>query len=316
MMAANSVQDASGYYCGPIIDAHHHLWDLSSCSHPWLSADKNQTGALSRNQLPEQYLIASVGYNVIATVHIEAGWDPANPFDELTWLDSLQRPDWMAARYVAHAQLAKPNIANLLDRYTAHPRVTGVREILSKSRKAASEFERMDDPDWRRGMEILATHDLSFDLLIMPWQFGAALRLAKDFPQTLFILNHCGAPIDRTQAGFDDWKNGLCSLANAPNIVLKVSDMVAYDQQWTLDSLAQVVLTCLDCFGADRIMLASDHPVETLYATFDSTYTAFKVILKHLSGSDLYKLFCANAARYYKMAETQILDPTHGKISC
>jgi len=63
-------------------------------------------------------------------------------------------------------------------------------------------------------------------------------------------------------------------------------------------------------------MLASDHPVETLYATFDSTYIAFKTILKHLSGSDLYKLFCANAARYYKMAETQILDPTHGKISC
>ena len=168
MADESSVRDTDEYNCGPIIDSHHHLWDLSLCSHPWLSSDQNKPAALSRNQLPEQYLTASARHNVIATVHIEAGWDPKDPLGELNWLDTLHRPNWMANRYVSHAQLANQNILDILDKYTAHPRVVGIREILSKSREAASIFENMDDPVWRRGMEILATHDLSFDLLIMP----------------------------------------------------------------------------------------------------------------------------------------------------
>ena len=315
MADESSVRDTDEYYCGPIIDSHHHLWDLSLFSHPWLSSDQNKPAALSRNQLPEQYLTASARHNVIATVHIEAGWDPKDPLGELNWLDTLHRPNWMANRYVSHAQLANQNILDILDKYTAHPRVVGIREILSKSREAASIFENMDDPVWRRGMEILATHDLSFDLLIMPWQFEAALRLVNDFPQILFILNHCGAPIDRTKAGLADWENGLRSLAKAPNIVLKVSDMFAYDHKWTLNSISQIVLACVNCFGVDRIMLASDHPVETLYATFDSTYNAFKKILKHHSAIELQKLFCSNAAQYYKMAEIQFLDPSYRESS-
>ena len=33
-------------YQGPIIDAHHHLWDLSLGRHPWLTSDDGAIKAL------------------------------------------------------------------------------------------------------------------------------------------------------------------------------------------------------------------------------------------------------------------------------
>ena len=67
-------------YDGPIIDPHHHLWDLSMGKHPWLLPADNAVQALGglddlrRNYLVRDYLKDSAGYNVVATVHIEALW--------------------------------------------------------------------------------------------------------------------------------------------------------------------------------------------------------------------------------------------------
>ena len=100
----------------------------------------------------------------------------------------------------------------------------------------------MDDPAWRAGLGRLARHDLVFDLMVFPGQLGDAARLARAFPDQPFVLNHCGSPIDRDDDGMRRWRDGLALLAQAPNVSIKISDLVAYDHDWTLDSLRQVVL--------------------------------------------------------------------------
>ena len=65
-------------YDGPIIDPHHHLWDLRLERHPWLrrrGENSSNLAPLRRNYLPNDYLRDAAGHNVVATVHVEAGWD-------------------------------------------------------------------------------------------------------------------------------------------------------------------------------------------------------------------------------------------------
>jgi predicted TIM-barrel fold metal-dependent hydrolase len=298
------MRDGDGLYDGPIIDAHHHLWDRSMGRHAWLRA--HEEGPLGRSCMPQDYLRDTRGFNVVATVHVEANWDPSDPLGEIAWLDGLARPEGMAARYVGHADLRSPRSEGVIEAFAAHGNVVGIRDIVSwhpdPARSHCPDRHRMADPAWREGLRRLARHDLSFDLAMSPWQIDDALALLSDFPDARFALNHCGSPFDRTPEGLRHWADGLRQLAVAPNIVIKISDPVAYDPTWSIESLRYVLRTCLDAFGPGRCMLGSDHPVVALHATFAQIYDAYRTIFADLDEADAHAIFAGNAAAFYKVS--------------
>ena len=299
------LRDEHGLYAGPIVDAHHHFWDLSLDMHPWLRGATDRQ--LARNCLPADYLRETEGYDIVASVHVEANWDPGDPLGEIAWLDGLEKPAGIAARYVGYADLGALDVEGLLETLAAHGRVAGIRQITSwhpdPSKSAMADRHRMADRTWRHGLGILERLGLSFDMLISPWQAGDALDLARAFPGMKFALNHCGSPFDRSREGMALWRAGLKALAQAPNVVLKVSDLVAYDPDWTETSLRDVLLTCLDAFGPDRCMLASDHPVVTRFASFSQTYETFRTVYADLGDEDLFAMFAGNAAGFYDIGD-------------
>ncbi len=311
MSGSSPLRDAAGLYAGPVVDPHHHLWDLALGRHPWLrrAAESGEESPLTRNQFAADYLAAAAGHNVVATVHVEAGWEARDPFDEVAWLDSIDKPDGIALRYVAHADLGAPDVEAVLARHAAHGRIVGIRDILSWHPDPARSFvarrDRMEGADWRRGLALLPRHGLSFDLMISPWQMQDAARLVAAHPDVTFILNHCGSPMDRDADGMRRWRNGLAALARALNVALKISDLVAYDPDWTLERLRDVVLACIDTFGVARCAFASDHPVEALHASFDQTYIAFKTIVAAFSDEECSALFEGNARRIYRLPTRQ-----------
>jgi len=297
-------------YDGPIIDAHHHLWDLSLGRHPWLAVGAGERGALGdlaplrRNYLPEHYQCDTARQNVVASVHVEAGWVDGDCLGETRWLETLDKADGVAARYVVRIPLASGEAPALIEAQADFSRVVGVRDVLSWSDDPARRFavrgDLMDDRQWRAGLARLESHGLVFELLVFPNQLAQAARLARDFPNQLFVLNHCGSPIDRDGEGMRRWREGLARLGRAANVSIKISDLVAYDHHWTLDSLAEVVLHGLNCFGTARAMFASDFPVAGLHASFDEVYDAFKAIASQLSADEQRALFFGNAARLYR----------------
>jgi predicted TIM-barrel fold metal-dependent hydrolase len=300
-------------YDGPIIDAHHHLWDLGLHRHPWLAADAGELGglgelaSLKRNYLPADYRRDAARQNVVATVHVEAGWRADDCLGESHWLETLDKSEGVAQRYVAHAPLASPDAPALIETQAAFPRVVGIRDILSwtddPNQRFAARGDLMDDPAWRAGLSRLARHSLVFDLMVFPGQLGDAARLARAFPDQPFILNHCGSPIDRDDEGMRRWRDGLALLAQSPNVSIKISDLVAYDHDWTLDSLRRVVRHCIDCFGTKRALFASDFPVAGRHASFDEIYEGFKTIVSEFSHGEQRALFFANAQRLYRIDE-------------
>lgn len=271
--------------------------------HPWLRGQ--EAPAFQRSCMPQDYLEAAQGFDLVASVHVEANWDLTDPRGEIEWLDSMPRPDGIAARYVAFTNLGKDGVEANLEAFSAHERVVGIRDIVSwhpdPARSAAKDRHRMMNPTWRAGLARLETLDLSFDLLMSPWQVEDALDLFRAFPGIPFAINHCGSPFDRSPEGLAAWAEGLKKLAEAPNAWLKISDLVAYDPNLTDESLSQGSLACLDAFGPERCMLASDHPVVTLAASFRETYDHFRSIFSGLPEREQYALFAGNAAQFYRI---------------
>lgn len=296
-------------YRGPIIDAHHHLWDLAMRRHPWLEATADQRGGLGdlgllrQNYLPEDYRRDAAGHDVVATVHVEAGWTNEDCVGETRWLETLDKGDGVAARYVVHVPLASPDAARLIAEQAAFERVAGVRDILSwdpdPARRFAARDGIMNEPAWRAGLALLAPRDIVFDLMVFPRQLADAARLAADFPEQRFAVNHCGSPIDRDKEGMQRWLDGLRLLSRQENVAIKISDLVAYDHDWTLESLRPVVMHCIDCFGPERAMFGSDFPVAGLHASFDEVYGSFKEITAGFSEAEQRALFFGTAQRIY-----------------
>jgi predicted TIM-barrel fold metal-dependent hydrolase len=298
-------------YDGPIIDAHHHMWDLSMGKHPWLTPADGSVDALGsleplrRTYVVEDYLRDAAGHDVVATVHIEALWDRgSDPVDETRWLETLDKSAGVATRYVAFAPLIDPDVEPVLEAQAAFERVVGIRDILSwhpdPTLCFAPRGDLIDDPDWRRGFALLERYGLGFDLMIYPYQAEQAARLAADFPAVSFLVNHCGSPVDRDDEGMARWRTGLQLLGAQPNVAIKISNLGAYDPQWTYDSLRDVTLWCIECFGPGRSLFATDYPVARMQMTYDEVYGTFKRIAEAFTPAEQRAMFHDNARRAYR----------------
>ena len=69
----------------PIVDPHHHLWDLERFSYPWLSARPlpssvaGDVAPIAKSYQLDDYLADSANQNVVKSVHVDAGFDPSQP---------------------------------------------------------------------------------------------------------------------------------------------------------------------------------------------------------------------------------------------
>lgn len=298
-------------YDGPIVDAHHHLWDLSMGKHPWLTPSDSAVPLPGLENLMHNYLVAdylrdSASHDVVATVHIEALWDAADPVGETRWLEALDKSSSVAARYIAGAALGTPAAASLIAAQAAYDRVIGVRGILSfhPHEPAKSFVSRPDlayDADWRRDVGLVHDAGLHLELMMYPYQADAVFDLAGAFPDLRLVINHCGSPIDRDEAGMQRWRDGLKRIAERPNVLLKISNPGAYDPEWTFESVEGVVLDCIAAFGPQRCMFGTDYPVARLQMNFSDIYDNFKRSVAHLPAADQRALFHDNAVRVYRL---------------
>ncbi len=302
-----------GLYSGPIIDPHIHLWDLRMDRHPWLRPAGDAIQALGdldpirKNYLVDDYRRDAVNQNVVASVYIEAAWDRADdPLAEIEWLETLDKSSGVAMTYIGFADLAAPDAGAALDRLSEVRRCAGVRQMLSwhptvPAKCFAPRPGIADEAEFRRGVALLARHNQLLELMLYPYQAEEVSRLARDFPNQTFIVNHCGSPIDRDRDGMARWRDGLKLLGSAPNILIKISALTAYDPSPTPDSLRDVALHCIDCFGVDRSMFGSDFPVGLLWTSYDAIFDGFKAIVRDFSRAEQSALFHDNARRVYRI---------------
>ena len=296
----------------PIIDAHHHVWDIARNYHPWLRDEPmipfryGSYAAIRRNYLPADYRADTHRFNVVGSVYVEAEWDHRDPIGESRWVHEVAARDGVPNAVVAQAWLDREDVADVLSAQARFPLVRSVRHKpkSAPSRAAATRGATgsMDDPRWRDGYRLLARHGLHFDLQTPWWHFDAAAQLARDFPETLLIINHTGLPSDRSAEGLAGWRQALELIAAEPNVRLKISGLGMPGQRWTTDLNGEIVRTAIAMFGPDRAMFASNFPVDSIVATFDEIFDGFIEITRDLDERDRRKLFHDTAAATYRIA--------------
>lgn len=292
----------------PIADAHQHFWDIDANYHPWLRDEPpipfryGDYSAIRRRYLPDDYFADAAGYDVRKTVYVEAEWDPADPIGETRYIARLRDETGFPSVMVAQAWLDRDDCASVLEQQSAFD---FVRSIRHKPRANASPTDPapggMTDARWRGGFARLARLGLRFDLQTPWWHLGEAAGLARAFPDTTIILNHTGLPGDRSAQALAAWKDAMTVLAACPNAMVKISGLGQPGKAWTVDANRDIVLETINAFGVDRVMFASNFPVDKLCASFDTIYSGFSDIVSGFSKQERQALFHDNAVRIYAM---------------
>jgi predicted TIM-barrel fold metal-dependent hydrolase len=294
-----------------IIDAHQHFWNLQTGDYPWLTPEENipfrygDYSAIKKDFLVADYRACSARHNIVNTVHMEAEWDPSSPVAESKWLSDLSATAGLPGALVAQAWLDRDDIEEILFGHAAYPLVRGIRQ---KPKAAPSPHDyvsdmpgSMADPKFRAGYALLQGHGFSYDLQTPWWHLHEAAELAGDYPNTQIIINHTGLPADRSKTGLAGWREAIGIAALAPNIAIKISGIGVKGEAWTVEANRQIVLDTIDAFGPDRCLFASNFPVDSLVADFDTIFSGFKTITSGFSEDDRSKMFHDNALRIYRL---------------
>ncbi len=205
----------------PIVDPHHHLWDRGG----------------QRYLIEEMAADMASGHNIVATVYIEArsmcragGPEALRPVGEVEFANGAAAmsasggygPAAICAGIVGHANLLLGEGArDVLEAEIAagQGRFRGIRH--SSAWDADADVAGMYatrpkglllDSTFRKGFACLAPLGLSFDSWLFHPQIGELTDLARAFPDTKIVLDHCGGPIgigsyaNRRDEIFAAWK--------------------------------------------------------------------------------------------------------------
>ncbi len=242
----------------PIIDPHHHLWDLR----PMLGAFPEPlhpfVDSVARSPyytFNELHADATSGHKVIGTVYMECGaFYRAGASDALKVVGEVEYVNGVSAQsasglygdirlcaaIVGHADLqlgdgARPVLEALM---AASPRFKGIRhqgawdanpEVLGPPFHAPAGFYQ--DAGFRAGFRHLGELGLTFDAWLLEPQLQDAIDLARAFPDQPIVLDHCGTPLNcssyhgKLHERFDTWRAKIQELARCPNVSVKLGGL-------------------------------------------------------------------------------------------
>ncbi|MFF8352175.1 amidohydrolase family protein [Streptomyces chartreusis] len=276
-----------------IVDAHHHVWDLSVRDQEWIRGPELQP--LRRNfgvgDLAPEARAAGVGRTVLVqTITVP---------EETPEFLALAAGHELIAGVVGWTDLTRPDIADELSRLRELP---GGRYLKGIRHQVQGEA----DPEWllradvRRGLAAVAEAGLVYDLVVLPHQLPACVEAAADLPGLTFVLDHLGKP-PIASGTREPWTRDVRALAALPNTVCKLSGLVTEADlaDWTVTDLRPYADAVLEAFGPGRLMFGSDWPVCTLAATYAEVLDAAAELTAALSGAERTQVFEGTAAGVY-----------------
>ena len=317
----------------PIIDPHHHLWDVGF-------------GRYYIEELLED--INSSGHNILSTVYIMSssntkiyskdGLEEFKPLTEIEFATSEgKRADLIPnnrvkvnASIVGSVDLTYGNkLQPVLEKAVniSEGRLKGIRMLLAShtdprisSGAVKSDLGLMLHPNFIDGAKCVQDANLSLDFWVYHTQLNEMEKIARALPDLTIILNHIGGPIHigeyegKQAATHREWRSAMMRLSRIPNINVKlgglgmaVNGAKFHNSKFPPNSvqLSDVwkpwIYETIDMFGFDRCMFESNFPVDKGSCSYGALWNAFKIIAKDMSDDEINKLFSKNAAKIYKI---------------
>jgi L-fuconolactonase len=312
----------------PIVDPHHHLWDVPDWD--------------TRYLLDDLLTDLGSGHTIIATVflqcrsmHKAGGPEALRPVGETELVNGIAAmsasgnygPTEICAGIVGTADLRLgERVREVLEAHirAGGGRFRGIRHAVAWDASLGASTtvppHLLTDPAYRDGFAQLAPLGLSYDAWLYHPQLPELTALAREHPETPIVLNHIGAPLGtgpyagRRDEVFAAWSASLRELARCQNVHVKLGGMGmgrygnGFHEQPappSSEALAAVmrpyVETCIELFGAARCMFESNFPVDKGAYPYAAYWNACKILARGASPTEKADLFRGTAARFYRL---------------
>ncbi|MDB4567829.1 amidohydrolase family protein [Pseudomonadales bacterium] len=307
----------------PIIDPHHHLWDLRRSNGMGFRQAVYLCEEISRD-------ISDSGHNIVQTVFAQCGaFYRADGPKEMRCIGETEFVNGINA--MSRSGLYGPTRLCTGIFSTADLRLgAGVEAVLTSHLAASSNFRGIRsafpsdlNETFLAGFARLEKYDLSYDNWSPDFtRLPRLADLANRCPGVTVIVNHLGGRIDPA-ADADEikaWRKAIDAVAACPNAVMKLGGaqmrvddweppyhMHQTDSPWGSDRFLETLLPryqyALEAFGPERCMFESNFPVDKDCISYRTLWNFFKKIASQLGLSETEKMavFSGTAARAYRL---------------
>jgi predicted TIM-barrel fold metal-dependent hydrolase len=283
------------------VDTHFHLHDMKhpKLRYAWLEPDAvhgflPDTDPLKAQRYRIKDYLAEIRFaNVAKAIHVQAAVNTPDPVAETEWLQGFADETGFPQGIVAECHLARPDAAQVIDRHLVYANLRGIRDF--------GEGRYLVDPHWRRGFAELAPRNLVSCIDTRVELAPDLVDLARAFPDTVICVDHCAIPMARDPESFRQWRAAMSSLANSPNVVMKISGLGMCDPRWTVASIGPYVLGAIDAFGCDRVVFATNWPVDRMFSSYPDVVNAYAEIITPFTREERTSMFSGNAERIFRI---------------
>lgn len=278
-----------------LLDTHQHLVYREKASYGWT---KDIPPLAEGNFTLDDYKTLTEGLGIGGTLFMETGVDDPDYQQETRFVKSLA--DNSDNGMIGLISSIRPESDEAFETWleeTIEMGVVGYRRILHVMPDDTSQSDI-----FRKNVRKIGVSGKTFDICFLPGQLPIACELAKACENTKLILNHCGVP-DIAGDGLDPWRQDIKALAQIPNVICKLSGLMAYCAPGTssLETIEPFVDHVLNCFGPNRMVWGSDWPVVNLAKGLPEWIAVTRKILGKLSADEASSIAYGTAQIVYKV---------------
>jgi L-fuconolactonase len=286
-----------------LIDAHVHLWDLSS--HRWYPAMQEpdpdasfeslgDVTRMARDFLLPEYRAETAAAEVVGLVHVSATTAPRTYLKETAWVNGLLAEADLPAALIGAVEpgLSREELRADIEAQEASPRFRGIRVLAGLDPESGFATTLC---------ELLRERGLVLDLVAHPGDAAGLRPLLERFGDLDVVLEHAGWPDGTGAAERAEWEVAVKELAAHDNVLCKVSGLGMVTHSLAAAELRPWIETCLEAFGPGRCLFGSNFPVEAMYGGYDEVLAACLETTAGLSEAERRGFLADNARRAYRL---------------
>jgi len=274
------------------IDAHHHLWAFDPVEYDWI----DDSMAVLKQDFQLKELEQTLNQNgFLGSIAVQA----RQSMEETLWLANLASRSDLIKGVVGWIDLKSEQLLEQLSALTSHKKLVGFRHVI----QVETDPDFMRNPDFIRGLKILADKGYSYDLLIFSHQLPAAIEMLAHVPNLHVVIDHIAKPNIKSGQGFEQWQQNMKILAQNPNCYCKLSGMVTEADwlSWTSEDIQPYMRTVLDLFTTKRVMFGSDWPVSLVAGEYQTIKQLVLDFILSYAPQAKEDIFGNNARHFYQV---------------
>ena len=318
----------------PICDPHHHFWDFRTERTPYQRYLLDEFA----DDINSGHNVRSTVFVEARAMYRADGPEEMRPVGEVEFVQGLAAASASGLYGLGRAAVAIVGHANLnlgervkpvleAQREASPNRFRGIRHSVTwdphpeVENTAAHNLEgQLAGDDFRAGARVLAGMGLSLEAWLYFPQLPELADFARAVPNLTIVLNHIGGLLrvgpyaNRDDEVLAAWRSGIAAVAQCPNVMVKLGGIgmprTGFDwharskpigSEELAESMAPLMVYCIEQFGPDRSMFESNFPVDKVSYSYNVMWNAFKRLSKGYSATERAAVLHDTAARVYRI---------------